>query len=195
MLKKKKNINIDYNDNLDNNLNKKNKVTLNKPKSKPKQKHKSKDTLESKYNFNIILLKSDGYVPLDKLGTIDKIRMAFKWYIDKSYREKAEKKRKLREEQIRYDKTYFLRKYIRDQLALIPTNAKDIKVQIDNYYLPVLDDVISTGFDEYVIEVVKMNPNYYRFIKKPHVVLKFNYAQNIFIDSFDIEDLGEGVSN
>lgn len=145
-----------------------------------KRKIKEENKQDKRYNFSVIKLKTSDYIPLDKLGFVDKFLMAFRYYIDKNYKEKAMLEKQIRQEQLRSEKVFYLRRHIKNLLQTIPHDARDIKIQIDNFYLPVLEDVISSGFEEYVIEIVKMNPNYFKFVKKPHVVLKFNSIKDIF---------------
>ncbi len=146
------------------------------------RKPRSNNDKETVYNFSIIRLKSSGYISLDKLGTIDKILMTLKYYLDKNYRDEARMLKKIKDEQKRNERIFFLRKYLLDILRSTPTEAHDIKIQIDNSYLDILDDTISTGFKDYVIDVVKMNRNYFKFIKTPHPILKFNFKDNVFKD-------------
>lgn len=148
----------------------------------PKRKMNTQRTAnkdKDRYEFSIIRVKTSDYVPLDRLNLVDKILMAFKWQYNTNYKEKQLQRKRIRLEQEHYNKVFYLRKYLKKLLQKVPSDATDIKIQIDNIYLSVLDEVLSTGFEEYRVEVIKMNYNYFRLVSNPHVMLKFNTIVSI----------------
>lgn len=125
-------------------------------------------------NYSIVRYRPEGYVPLRGLGTFSQISMTVRYLFDKKYREEQTRRREVE----RAEKTLMLkvslRRFITKTLNNVPARASAL-VQIDNMFSPVLQDVLQNTMELkfYDIEIIKMNPNYLYYVKKPHPLIRF----------------------
>ena len=136
-------------------------------------------------NYSILRKKSsEELIPISKLDSItDKIGVTIKYIYNKHFKEQYELNKIAKKEKEHYNKTVVLRKFIIDTLKEL-NEAKVIVIQVDNTFLTVLDDVINGTLElkDYMITPIKMNTNYKKYIKNPHILLQITYKGGVIFD-------------
>lgn len=125
-------------------------------------------------NYSIVRYRPEGYVPLRGLGTFSQISMATRYLFDKKYREEQMRRQEVEKAEKMLMLKISLRRFITKTLNSVPARTSAL-LQIDYMFTPVLQDVLQNTMELkfYDIEIIKMNPNYLYYIKKPHPLIRF----------------------